>query len=140
MLFFRLSTYAKLFAAMGLTWTLEVVAWLMSNYGENNVPFGLQIAVNTANVLQGIVIFFVFAFKKTNKTKVKKWRSQARSSRENSSGVHHYSRSLSRDPRTLKKVVSYSTSASSGLSSARPDEVGIEALSMMSQEDDSLFE
>ena len=48
---YRLSTYAKLFGAMGLTWLFEVIAWLIATY-NGNVPEWFNFLVNSANILQ----------------------------------------------------------------------------------------
>ena len=47
--------FLKLFGAMGLTWILELIAWIISQYTEE-VPLALTIILNTPTVLQGIVI------------------------------------------------------------------------------------
>ena len=48
---YRLSTYAKLFGAMGLTWLFEVIAWLIA-MNNGNVPDWFNFLVNSANILQ----------------------------------------------------------------------------------------
>ena len=62
----RMSTFLKLFVAFGLTWVFEVVAWLISS-DRISVPMPLQILLNIANVLQGLIIFFVFGLKRQGK-------------------------------------------------------------------------
>ena len=61
-----MSTFLKLFVAFGLTWVFEVVAWLISS-DRISVPMPLQILLNIANVLQGLIIFFVFGLKRQGK-------------------------------------------------------------------------
>ena len=77
----RMSMFLKLFVAFGLTWAFEVVAWL--NSAEDvSVPLSLQIILNIANVLQGVIIFLVFGLKRTG-------------SKPTRSGTYRYSRSAS---------------------------------------------
>jgi len=60
----RYHMFLKLFGAMGLTWILELIAWIISQYTEE-VPLALTIILNTPTVLQGVIIFLVFAIKPT---------------------------------------------------------------------------
>ena len=52
---YRYHMFLKLFGAMGLTWILELIAWIISQYTEE-VPLALTIILNTPTVLQGTVI------------------------------------------------------------------------------------
>ena len=64
-------TYGKLFVAMGLTWSVEILAWLLSG-DEERAPEGVIVALNMLNVCQGPVVFYVFAMKPSTKQKVAK--------------------------------------------------------------------
>ena len=62
----------KLFIAMGLTWFLELIALAVSQFtDEGDVPQWTSVILNIANVLQGIVIFFVFGFKPSIRNHIK---------------------------------------------------------------------
>ena len=45
------STYLKLFVAMGLTWSVEVLAWFLSTE-ETPAPEAVIIVLNTLNISQ----------------------------------------------------------------------------------------
>lgn len=64
-------TYAKLFVAMGLTWSVEILAWFLSGT-EERAPEGVIIALNMLNVCQGPIVFYVFAMKPSTKQKLAK--------------------------------------------------------------------
>jgi hypothetical protein len=70
--FFPLSflTYLKLFVAMGLTWAIEILAWVLS---DNNTPApqAIIILLNLMNIFQGIVIFFMFTLKPSTVQKLR---------------------------------------------------------------------
>lgn len=94
-LHFSFSTYFKLFVAMGLTWSLEVLAWFLSGT-DHPAPEGLIVAFNITNIFQGIIIFLVFTLKPETSRKLVKWAkgcgrinkdqmADARNSRNNSS-------------------------------------------------------
>ena len=68
--FSSLITYMKLFAAMGLTWSLEVLAWFLSDE-SNPPPEWLILTLNMFNIFQGPVIFLVFTFKPATAQKLK---------------------------------------------------------------------
>ena len=57
-----LSTYLKLFSAMGLTWAVEILAWCLSGK-DNPAPLQVVICLNLLNIFQGIIIFLVFTMK-----------------------------------------------------------------------------
>ena len=62
----------KLFIAMGLTWILEFIALAISlTSAKGDVPQWVSIMLNIANVLQGIVIFFVFGLKPSVRNHIK---------------------------------------------------------------------
>ena len=64
--------FLKLFIAMGLTWILELIAWLISKFGQDGtISLPLIIILNIATVLQGVVVFFVFVFKKSTRQSIK---------------------------------------------------------------------
>ena len=69
---FRLSTFLKLFGAMGLTWLLEVIAWLIVKTNDKPVHDAINVILNLPNVLQGLIIFCVFGIKKSVKTGIRK--------------------------------------------------------------------
>ena len=69
---FRLSTFLKLFGAMGLTWLLEVIGELIVKNSNSPVPDALDVILNLPNVLQGLIIFCVFGIKKSVKTGIRK--------------------------------------------------------------------
>ena len=48
---FRFSTYCKLFVAMGLSWSLELLAWLLRVLADE-APKELIMALNVANIFQ----------------------------------------------------------------------------------------
>ena len=48
---FRFSTYCKLFVAMGLSWSLELLAWLLRVLADK-APKELIMALNVANIFQ----------------------------------------------------------------------------------------
>ena len=52
----RYHMFLKLFGAMGLTWILELIAWIISQYTEK-VPLALTIILNTPTVLQAQCFF-----------------------------------------------------------------------------------
>ena len=109
----------KLFIAMGLTWILELIALAVSQFTqEGDVPQEVSIILNIANVLQGIVIFFVFGFKpsirKTIKEKYLRQSSQTsqvprrKTSLQTESSTASRRNSTSRVQPVLLKSVSYS--------------------------------
>ena len=58
--------FSKLFMAMGLTWFLELLAWIISEYtAEGQVDMSISVILNIPNVLQGVLIFLVFGLKKS---------------------------------------------------------------------------
>ena len=70
--FSRLSTFLKLFGAMGLTWLFEVIALLIMKTSDKPVPDALNVILNLPNVFQGFIIFCVFGIKKSVKTGLQK--------------------------------------------------------------------
>ena len=64
--------FLKLFIAMGLTWILELIALAISHLtDEGDVPQWVSIILNSANVFQGIIIFFVFGFKPSVRDRIR---------------------------------------------------------------------
>ena len=58
--------FLKLFGAMGLTWILELITWIISQYTECvELPIAVSIILIIPNTLQGFIIFLVFAIKPT---------------------------------------------------------------------------
>ncbi|XP_011175314.1 G-protein coupled receptor Mth2 [Solenopsis invicta] len=58
----RFKMYLKLFIVMGISWIIEILAWLI-----NSVPSYIWYLANMLNSLQGLIIFFIFV--RTNKIK-----------------------------------------------------------------------
>ena len=56
----RFYTYFKIFAAMGITWIGEFIAFLISNH---NIEW-LTFLLNLPNLFQGVFVFLVFGLKK----------------------------------------------------------------------------
>lgn len=49
---------------MGLTWTLEIIAWIIiKTESSADVPEWFTYFLNMGNVLQGIVVFVIFSLK-----------------------------------------------------------------------------
>ena len=64
--------FLKLFIAMGLTWIFELIALAISQLtDEGDMPQWVSILLNIANVLQGIIIFFVFGFKPSVRDRIR---------------------------------------------------------------------
>ena len=70
--FYRLSTFLKLFGAMGLTWLFEVIAVVIMKTSEEPIHAALTVILNLPNVLQGLIIFCVFGIKKSVKSGIRK--------------------------------------------------------------------
>ena len=49
--------YLKLFIVMGITWVLEILAWVI---GTNILPKYIWYLADIINALQGLIIFVVF--------------------------------------------------------------------------------
>ncbi|XP_049545738.1 probable G-protein coupled receptor Mth-like 10 [Anopheles darlingi] len=63
----RFGLYLRLFTIMGVTWSLEIISWLV-NDSKASSPSWLEYVLDISNCLVGIVIFFMFVWKQ----KVKK--------------------------------------------------------------------
>ena len=113
----------KLFIAMGLTWFLELIALAVSQLtDEGDVPQWTSVILNIANVLQGIVIFFVFGFKPSIRNHIKA-KYQGRNSQNSASktgstrktsthsNASNFSRQNSTTRPSLTKLVSFSPSS-----------------------------
>ncbi|KAK5639760.1 hypothetical protein RI129_010571 [Pyrocoelia pectoralis] len=61
----RFKLYLKLLLAMGGNWSLEVLSWAWG-WQIGNVPEFLNYVIDLCNVFYGVLIFFMFTFKKTN--------------------------------------------------------------------------
>lgn len=55
---YRFSLYLRLFVVMGVTWTFELISWAV---GENGYLFYVT---DVCNCLLGVIIFFLFVWKK----------------------------------------------------------------------------
>ena len=118
---------------MGLTWIFELIALAISHLtAEGDVPTWVSILLNIANVLQGIIIFFVFGFKPSvrdhirekyvqqssqnsqshRQKKISKTESSSMNSiRKNStSSVNSTRKNSTKNPPILMKKISYSPS------------------------------
>ena len=56
--------FLKLFVALGLTWILEIISWMIIST-KSNVPEWFTGVLNIANILQGFVVFVIFGLKAT---------------------------------------------------------------------------
>ncbi|XP_025995097.1 G-protein coupled receptor Mth2 [Solenopsis invicta] len=63
----RFKMYLKLFIVMGISWTMEIIAWLI-----NSVPSYVWYPTNIINSLQGLIIFIIFVCKKKIKQQLLK--------------------------------------------------------------------
>ncbi|XP_031357285.1 G-protein coupled receptor Mth2-like [Photinus pyralis] len=61
----RFKLYLKLLLAMGGNWSLEVISWAWG-WQVGPVPEFLNFVIDLCNVFYGVLIFFMFTFKKTN--------------------------------------------------------------------------
>lgn len=61
----RFKLYLKLLLAMGGNWSLEVLSWAWE-WQIGTVPIVLRYIIDLCNVFYGVLIFFMFTFKKTN--------------------------------------------------------------------------
>ncbi|KYM98016.1 G-protein coupled receptor Mth2 [Cyphomyrmex costatus] len=57
----RFNMYLKLFIVMGISWVLEIIAWLT---GSEIVPIWLWYPADMINSLQGLIIFIIFVCRK----------------------------------------------------------------------------
>ncbi|XP_050093237.1 G-protein coupled receptor Mth2-like [Anopheles aquasalis] len=62
----RFGLYLRLFAVMGVLWSLEIISWLLI---ETNTPYPSWViyVIDGVNCLAGIVIFFLFVWKQNIK-------------------------------------------------------------------------
>ena len=67
----RFNMFLKLFVALGLTWSLEIIAWIIIST-DSDVPEWFTVVLNLANILQGIVVFMIFGLKATARRDMKK--------------------------------------------------------------------
>ncbi|XP_050097971.1 G-protein coupled receptor Mth2-like [Anopheles aquasalis] len=58
----RFGLYLRLFTIMGVTWSLEIVSWLVTEPNAPN-PSWVVYLLDVSNCLAGIVIFFLFVWK-----------------------------------------------------------------------------
>lgn len=85
--------YLKLFIVMGITWSMEIVSWLLSTV---KTPQYLWYITDLANTLQGVIIFIIFVCKKKIKRLLlKKFRRQNKKilSRNSTRSICHSSAS-----------------------------------------------
>ncbi|XP_022917473.1 G-protein coupled receptor Mth2-like isoform X7 [Onthophagus taurus] len=59
----RFNLYIKLLFAMGVNWSMEVISWLVQ-WQSNNVPTYIWYITDFCNAMYGVLIFFIFVFKK----------------------------------------------------------------------------
>ncbi|XP_049545484.1 G-protein coupled receptor Mth2-like isoform X2 [Anopheles darlingi] len=57
----RFGLYLRLFTIMGVTWSLEIISWLVTE--PKTPPSWVAYALDVSNCLAGIVIFFLFVWK-----------------------------------------------------------------------------
>ncbi|XP_035786274.1 G-protein coupled receptor Mth2-like isoform X2 [Anopheles albimanus] len=57
----RFGLYLRLFTIMGVTWSLEIISWLVTQ--SETSPSWLAYVLDVSNCLAGIVIFFLFVWK-----------------------------------------------------------------------------
>ena len=98
--------FLKLFIAMGLTWILELIAVAISHCTEEgDVPQWVSIIINIANVLQGVIIFFVFGFKPSVRDSIRKKYGYGEQSSQSSQGHrrHKISRTESSNLNSMRK-------------------------------------
>lgn len=62
-IFCRFNLFFKLMLAMGVNWSLEIVSWAGSWQFEN-MPSAVWYLTDFCNAVYGILIFFIFVFKK----------------------------------------------------------------------------
>merc|ERR1739838_400390 len=99
---------------MGLTWMLEIIAFVVSqSTKDGDVPEWVSIFLTIPNVFQGIIIFLVFGIKPSNRDHIKKkYLRKPSCAQTNSSRMigDSYGHSIKRQNSTpiLKKSVSYS--------------------------------
>lgn len=85
--------YLNLFIVMGITWSMEIVSWLLSTV---KTPQYLWYITDLANTLQGVIIFIIFVCKKKIKRLLlKKFRRQNKKilSRNSTRSICHSSAS-----------------------------------------------
>ena len=62
--------FFKLFIALGLTWILEIIAWIIITT-KSPVPQWFGVLLNIANILQGFVVFAIFGLKASARKNLK---------------------------------------------------------------------
>ena len=62
--------FFKLFIALGLTWILEIIAWIIITT-ETDVPQWFAVVLSIANILQGFVVFAIFGLKASARKNLK---------------------------------------------------------------------
>ncbi|KAG5896039.1 hypothetical protein JTB14_011034 [Gonioctena quinquepunctata] len=65
---YRFKLYLKLFFAMGINWSTEIISWAL----ESKVPVIIFFVTDCINVLYGVVVFFIFVFKRRTWRSLKK--------------------------------------------------------------------
>ena len=66
----RFNMFFKLFIALGLTWILEIIAWIIIST-NTDVPQWFAVVLSIANVLQGFVVFAIFGLKASARKNLK---------------------------------------------------------------------
>ena len=66
----RFNMFFKLFIALGLTWSLEIIAWIIITT-KTDVPQWFAVVLSIANVLQGFVVFAIFGLKASARKNLK---------------------------------------------------------------------
>lgn len=60
----RFSVYLKLFAVMGINWTMDIIAWAV-DWQVDRIPHAIWYVTEFCNAAFGLVIFLIFVCKKT---------------------------------------------------------------------------
>ena len=55
---YRFNLYLKLFIVMGISWSMEIISWLL-----DDKPTFVFYITDIANTLQGLIIFIIFVWK-----------------------------------------------------------------------------
>ncbi|KAF2899563.1 hypothetical protein ILUMI_06613 [Ignelater luminosus] len=68
---YRFSLYIKLLFAMGINWSVEIINWVLE-WQVGNLPPAVWYLTDFCNAAYGVIIFFVFVFKKSIWNSLKK--------------------------------------------------------------------
>lgn len=70
--FHRFNLYLKLFLAMGVNWSMEIISWAVE-WKLKTVPKEIFIVTDFCNALYGVFIFLIFVCNKEKQKKLQKW-------------------------------------------------------------------